>query len=139
VRLSITASRPAFLQHLRADAVAAHCLSAVQSPQAVVHLLQQMMSLLSTLEGAIADVQPQFAVTDSRHVSERLAPALMPFAYCWRTLLERGVLVAGRSDSPIEEANPLLGIRAPMFGPTQQHDLSPDAKAIVTDFPNTLL
>jgi predicted amidohydrolase YtcJ len=73
--------------------------------------------------GAIADVQPQFSVTDSKWASERLPDELLQWSYCWRTLLKRGVHVAGGSDAPIEVANPLLGMHAAIFRPVQQYDL----------------
>ncbi len=47
--------------------------------------------------GVVADVQPQFVLTDSAWVDRRLPAPLLPFAYAWRTLLARGIVCAGGS------------------------------------------
>jgi len=75
--------------------------------------------------GVIADVQPQFTVTDSKWAKERLPEQLLRYSYCWKTLLNAGVHVAGGSDAPIELPNPFLGIHAAIFRPTQQYPLFP--------------
>jgi len=62
--------------------------------------------------GAIANVQPQFVPSDLPIVKERLGADTERFryAYAWRTLLRRGVRLAGGSDSPVEEPAPLVGM-----------------------------
>ncbi len=67
--------------------------------------------------GVVADVQPQFVLTDSAWVDRRLPAPLLPFAYAWRTLLARGIVCAGGSDSPIELPAPLVGMHAAMRRP----------------------
>lgn len=67
--------------------------------------------------GVVADVQPQFVLTDSAWVDRRLPAPLLPFAYAWRTLLARGIVCAGGSDSPIEVPAPLVGMHAAMRRP----------------------
>ena len=44
--------------------------------------------------------------------SQRLGPERCAHAYAWRSLLDRGVAIAGGSDFPVESLNPLLGIGA---------------------------
>jgi len=61
---------------------------------------------------AIIDIQPTFVSSDFPWVIERIGEERLPHAYAWKTLLEKGVPCAGGSDAPIEEINPLLGIRA---------------------------
>lgn len=61
--------------------------------------------------GVIANVQPSFVPTDMRWVLERVTrPSQLQYSYAWKTLLEAGVVVAGGSDSPIENFNPFLGL-----------------------------
>lgn len=101
--------------------------------------------------GVIADVQPQFSVTDSKWASARLPEELLrsviasisasalwavrysllislflcvsvSFSYAWKTLLRSGVHVAGGSDSPIEIPSPLWGMHAAVFRPLAQYE-----------------
>jgi predicted amidohydrolase YtcJ len=60
--------------------------------------------------GVWAIVQPQFYGSDKDWAIERLGTERMRNAYRWRSLIESGVNVAASSDSPIEEADPNLGI-----------------------------
>jgi hypothetical protein len=59
--------------------------------------------------GVIASVQPHFVISDF-WVEQRLGKRRARWVYPFRTLVEKGVLVAGGSDSPVEPINPLLGI-----------------------------
>ncbi|MCP3025387.1 amidohydrolase [Halobacillus sp. A5] len=60
----------------------------------------------------ILDIQPTFVSSDFPWVMERLGQVRLKSSYSWKTLLDAGVVCAGGSDAPIEEINPLLGIRA---------------------------
>jgi predicted amidohydrolase YtcJ len=70
--------------------------------------------------GVVADVQPQFVMTDSAWVDKRLPPQLLSYAYAWKTLMSRGIVCAGGSDSPIESPFPLVGIHSAMRRPAPQ-------------------
>lgn len=59
----------------------------------------------------IACVQPYFVVSDF-WVEKRLGKARARWVYPFKTLIEKGVMVAGGSDCPVEPINPLLGIYA---------------------------
>lgn len=73
--------------------------------------------------GVIANVQPQFVVTDSRWADAKLGPlGLLEYSYAWRTMLDRGVAVAGGSDSPIEFPDPFDGMRAAVFRDWRAHE-----------------
>jgi len=63
----------------------------------------------------IANVQPSFVPTDMRWVQERLSLEKQEYAYAWKTLMQRGVVVAGGSDAPIETCNPFIGLFDAMF------------------------
>jgi predicted amidohydrolase YtcJ len=60
--------------------------------------------------GVAASVQFSHAPSD-RDLADRLWPG-RPGAYAYRSLLESGAVVANGSDAPIEELDPLAGIRA---------------------------
>ena len=60
----------------------------------------------------IADVQPSFVASDFAFVEERLGEKRARWVYSFKSFLERGILLAGGSDCPIESCNPLLGIHA---------------------------
>ncbi|WP_431804581.1 amidohydrolase [Halobacillus andaensis] len=71
-------------------------------------------SLIERLQelNIILDIQPTFVASDFPWVIERLGHVRLKTSYSWKTLLEAGIVCAGGSDAPIEEINPLLGIRA---------------------------
>ena len=61
--------------------------------------------------GVACSVQCSHAPSD-RDLAERFWPELLDGAYAFRSLLESGAVVANGSDAPIEELDPLAGIRA---------------------------
>lgn len=65
--------------------------------------------------GCIANIQPSFVPTDMRWVLDRLQGEQLRYSYCWRTLMQAGVVVAGGSDAPIESPNPFEGIYDAIF------------------------
>jgi predicted amidohydrolase YtcJ len=61
--------------------------------------------------GVAASVQFSHAPSD-RDLAERFWPGRLEGAYAYRSLWETGAVVANGSDAPIEELDPLAGIRA---------------------------
>jgi predicted amidohydrolase YtcJ len=61
--------------------------------------------------GVACSVQFSHAPSD-RDLAERFWPEQLEGAYAFRSLLESGALVANGSDAPVEELDPLAGIRA---------------------------
>ena len=61
--------------------------------------------------GVAASVQFSHAPSD-RDIADRLWAGMTDRAYAYRSLLDSGALVANGSDAPIEELDPLAGIRA---------------------------
>jgi predicted amidohydrolase YtcJ len=61
--------------------------------------------------GVACSVQLSHAPSD-RDLAERFWPDLLDGAYAFRSLLESGAVLANGSDAPIEELDPLAGIRA---------------------------
>jgi predicted amidohydrolase YtcJ len=61
----------------------------------------------------IASMQPAHATSDMPWVPARIGAARVEEgAYVWRTLVTAGAIIAGGSDFPVEQANPMLGIYA---------------------------
>ncbi len=60
----------------------------------------------------VLDIQPTFVASDFPWVMERIGNVRLKNSYSWKTLMDAGIMCAGGSDAPIEEINPLLGIRA---------------------------
>eukprot|EP01135_Chromosphaera_perkinsii_P009591 Nk52_evm41s1810 gene=Nk52_evmTU41s1810 len=75
-----------------------------------LEIIRQMKSL-----DAVANVQPSFVTTDAQWAESRLGKERLQFSFAWKTLLTEGVHVAGGSDSPVEEADPLLGMFDSIF------------------------
>ncbi len=61
--------------------------------------------------GITASVQYTHATSD-RDIAERLWADRIGWAYPFRSLLDAGVRLAGGSDAPVEELDPLAGLRA---------------------------
>lgn len=76
--------------------------------------------------GAIANVQPQFVVSDWKWSDATVNPALQPWAYAWRSLMNHGIVVAGGSDSPVELPHPFRGMFDAIYRPI------PTSEAVAT-------
>ncbi|MDH5403090.1 MAG: amidohydrolase, partial [Candidatus Heimdallarchaeota archaeon] len=64
----------------------------------------------------IANIQPSFVTTDSKWIEKRIGTGeRLKYAYAWKTLLKNNVPVAGGSDAPIEDPNPLLGMYSAIY------------------------
>ena len=57
-----------------------------------------------------AVIQPQFFRSDRAWAIHRLGEKRMLNAYRWKSMLDAGIDVLGSSDSPVEDANPLVAI-----------------------------
>ncbi|MFX0013217.1 MAG: amidohydrolase [Promethearchaeota archaeon] len=67
-------------------------------------------------KGVIANIQPPMVTTDSLWIEKRLGSTeRLRYAYAWKTLIDSGITVAGGSDSPVENPDPLLGLHAAIF------------------------
>ncbi|TFE00913.1 amidohydrolase [Jeotgalibacillus salarius] len=60
----------------------------------------------------VLDIQPRFVPSDFPWVEVRIGKDRMKWNYAWKTLMDRGIALAGGSDAPIEPVAPLLGIHA---------------------------
>jgi hypothetical protein len=58
--------------------------------------------------GAIASMQPSHAIGDLHFAPARLGDERLDGAYAWRTLIDRGAIIAGGSDAPVERGEPQI-------------------------------
>lgn len=56
----------------------------------------------------IASMQPSHAIGDLYFAPARLGDARLDGAYAWKSLVDRGVIVVGGSDAPVERGSPLI-------------------------------
>jgi predicted amidohydrolase YtcJ len=62
--------------------------------------------------GVIPSMQPAHATSDMRWAEARVGPERARTAYAWRQFLRAGCRIAGGSDFPVEDPNPLWGLYA---------------------------
>jgi hypothetical protein len=62
--------------------------------------------------GIVASMQPIHATSDRDLADRYWGPKRTPRSYPWRTLAQRGAVLAFGSDAPVEPIDPLLGIHA---------------------------
>jgi predicted amidohydrolase YtcJ len=62
--------------------------------------------------GVIASMQPTHATSDAPWAGRRVGSERLAGAYAWRSLRERGALLAFGSDAPVESERPALGLLA---------------------------
>ena len=56
----------------------------------------------------IASMQPSHAIGDFHFAPARLGEERLNGAYAWKSLVDRGVIVVGGSDAPVERGDPLI-------------------------------
>lgn len=94
-----------------------HCRMTAKDRPILTHcqvLGADLIQRMSKLQ-VIANIQPQFVTTDSTWIEKRVQPEVLPYCYSWKTILKSGIPVAGGSDAPVEDANPLAGLYAAIF------------------------
>lgn len=75
------------------------------------------------LWGVIASMQPTHATSDMPWAEDRVGPDRIKGAYAWQSLLQHKTVIAGGSDAPVEDINPLWGIYSAIT--RQDHDGNP--------------
>lgn len=85
------------------------CPSIIHCQIASEDIINQMARL-----NVIANIQPIFLCTDWSIVESRVGKGRENYSYCWKTMIDKGVLCVGGSDAPIESFNPLYGLYAAM-------------------------
>jgi predicted amidohydrolase YtcJ len=76
--------------------------------------------------GVIASMQTSHAISDMLFAPARLGPARIAGAYAWRSLLDAGALIAGGSDAPVEQGDPLVEFYAAVARRTLDGYAGPD-------------
>ncbi len=60
--------------------------------------------------GLLADIQPAFVGSDWSMVEELVGKERTKMSYAWKTMLDMGISLAGGSDCPTEQLDPLRGV-----------------------------
>ncbi|MDF1679931.1 amidohydrolase [Ponticaulis sp.] len=58
--------------------------------------------------GTVASMQPSHAIGDLHFAPSRLGMARLGDAYAWQDLMDKGVVIAGGSDAPVEVGDPII-------------------------------
>ncbi len=74
----------------------------------------------------IASMQPSHAIGDLHFAPARLGDARLDGAYAWHSLVDRGVIVVGGSDAPVERGSPLIEFYAAVARADLQGFQGPD-------------
>lgn len=72
---------------------------------------EKMMDKMAELD-VICDVQPTFLTSDMPWVEDYIGKERAERLYNFRTMSDKGLLLGGGSDGPIEDVNPLQGVHA---------------------------
>lgn len=70
--------------------------------------------------GVIPSMQPSHAIGDLYFAPDRLGPDRIARAYVWRGLIEKGLIIAGGSDAPVEVGDP----RIEFYAAIERRDLN---------------
>ncbi len=76
--------------------------------------------------GVIASMQTSHAISDMLFAPARLGPGRIAGAYAWRSLLDAGARLAGGSDAPVEQGDPLVEFYAAVARRTLEGFAGPD-------------
>jgi predicted amidohydrolase YtcJ len=75
------------------------------------HLRLKDMSRIGNL-GLIVSAQPSHILDDALWIEKKIGKERSKCSYAYKSLLDKGILLAGGSDWPVASLNPLLGIYA---------------------------
>jgi hypothetical protein len=76
--------------------------------------------------GVIASMQTSHAISDMLFAPARLGPGRIAGAYAWRSLMNAGARLAGGSDAPVEQGDPLVEFYAAVARRTLDGFAGPD-------------
>lgn len=72
--------------------------------------------------GVIPSMQPSHAITDLHFAANRLGIQRLSGAYAWRKLIDAGATIAGGSDAPVEQGDPVIELYAAMYRKDPRRD-----------------
>ncbi len=80
----------------------------------IIHASVVSSSILDRFkeQSVIADIQPSFTPSDYVLAEKHLGPKRSAWTYRWKDFIRRGIRLAGGSDCPVENYEPLEGIHA---------------------------
>ncbi len=76
--------------------------------------------------GVIASMQPSHAIGDLYFAPDRLGAGRLAGAYAWRSLIDKGAIVAGGTDAPVERGDPLIEFYAAVARKSLEGFSNPD-------------
>jgi len=68
----------------------------------------------------VANIQPQFTESDLPIIESKIGKENLKFSYCWKSLQNSGMVIAGGSDAPVEPPNPILGMACAFKNPLHE-------------------
>ncbi len=74
----------------------------------------------------LASMQTSHAISDMFFAPSRLGPGRIKGAYAWRSLLDAGAIIAGGSDAPVEQGDPIIEFHAAVTRRTLEGYAGPD-------------
>lgn len=83
-------------------------------PFRIIHAQMVDSDLLERMKKLpiILDIQPIFLCTDLHWIEDRIGQERTKKSYCWKTLMNEGLIQTGGSDCPVEYFDPMKGIYA---------------------------
>nr|WP_312578297.1 amidohydrolase [Sedimentibacter sp.] len=83
-------------------------------PFRIIHAQMIDENLLDRMKKlpVILDIQPIFLCTDLHWIEDRIGYERLKYAYCWKTMMDAGLIQTGGSDCPVEYFDPMKGIYA---------------------------
>ena len=78
--------------------------------------------------GVIANIQPSFVPSDAAWALKCLTSNDLEYSYSWKKLINAGVVTAGGSDAPVEDASPFWGMHAAIFRTYQTNETASVSK-----------
>jgi len=67
---------------------------------------QEQQRLVSL--GVLPSMQPSHGIGDLNFAPDRLGPKRLAYAYPWQQLIDRGIMILGGSDAPVELGDPRI-------------------------------
>lgn len=80
----------------------------------IIHVLVTNEDLIKRMTKLplVLDIQPKFVSSDLRWAEDRLGKERARLSFPWKTLINKGLMLTGSSDCPVEPYDPFLGIYA---------------------------
>ncbi|MBQ1395859.1 MAG: amidohydrolase [Eubacterium sp.] len=87
---------------------------ATRDPFRIIHAQMARPELIERMckLPVVIDIQPSFYCTDLHWIEDRVGAERAAHSYQWKTYIDKGLILTGGSDCPVEDFNPWYGIYA---------------------------